>query len=64
MRTCSSMQRRKQINEEDKMNPYVVAFYNALWCILKVLLIVGLLALVFFTRVMFDKWYINWLITK
>lgn len=40
---------------------WLVKFYLGLWVVLKVLMIIGFIAVIIYLRIGFDKWYINWL---
>lgn len=46
---------------DDGVPRWVERFYNGLWNILKVLLIIGFIAAIIFGRILFDKWYFSWL---
>ena len=46
---------------DDGVPRWVERFYNGLWDILKVLLIIAFIAAIIFGRILFDKWYVNWL---
>lgn len=45
----------------DETPRWIRDFYNSLWFLLKVLLIIGIIAAILFVRVAFDGWYVNWL---
>jgi len=45
----------------DEPPKWLVDFYCGLWSILKVVLIIGLIAIVLFLRVGCDRWYFNML---
>ena len=46
---------------DDGVPRWVERFYNGLWDILKVLLIIAFIAAIILGRILFDKWYVNWL---
>lgn len=46
---------------QDDTPKWVVKFYNGLWTVLKILLIVGFIAAIIVLRIRFDIWYFNWL---
>lgn len=50
--------------EQDDIHPFVRKFYDVLWQLLKVLMLLALLAVIFYGRYLFDKWYVNWLMNN
>jgi len=48
--------------QNDEAPKWIVNFYNCLWSVLKVILVIGLIAAILFIRVAIDKAYYNWLI--
>ena len=53
---------RVQKPEQDEPNKYLVRFYLGLWTVMKVLAVIGFIALIIWLRFNFDKWYINWIL--
>ena len=49
---------------DDDVHPFVRKFYDTLWQLLKVLMILAFLAIILFGRYLFDKWYVNWLMNN
>lgn len=50
------------MSEKNEDTPkWVVKFYNWMWVVMQVLIIIAFLALFIWLRIGFDKWYFNWL---